>query len=247
MLPVTVIALSDRLGWRSGLLICGIVGVALALVLYAQTAGIGEARRSAGRATGDEARSAQVLLSVPVVLCFVYFALLSVALVGIQTFLPPTLGALYGMPIALATAALTGFLLGASAGVVCGGVIADRGRRHDLVVIAGLAVAGGLVLALALVDGGPAVTLGLTSAAGFASGITMPSRDMLVRAAAPVGATGRVFGFVYSGLDLGSSLTPPTMGFLIDSGAPRGVFFIVVAALLLAIVSVLVLWRLARK
>ena len=41
---------------------------------------------------------------------------------------------------------------------------------------------------------------------GFAIGSTGPSRDMIVRGATPPGASGRVYGFVYSGLDLGATL-----------------------------------------
>lgn len=245
--PVTVMTLADLVGWRSGLLACGIVGLCLALLLYTQTAGFGEKRVRPSEAASGRTPAAFVLLSAPVLLCFVYFALLSVALIGLQTFLPPTLAALHGTELTVATAALTGFLLGASAGVVTGGVVADRGRRHDRVVMTGLFVAGALISLVALADWRPGGMIALIAGAGFASGMTTPSRDMLVRAATPAGATGRVFGFVYSGLDLGSSVTPPVLGFLIDSGAPIAVFGVVVGALVLTIGSVLVLRRFARR
>jgi MFS family permease len=245
--PVTVITLAGLLGWRTGLLVCGVAGVCLALLLYVQTEGLGERRARPTVVGSAPAPGGSVLLSAPVVLCFVYFALLSVALIGLQTFLPPTLAALHGTELGVATAALTGFLLGASAGVITGGVAADRGRRHDLIVTAGLFAAGVLILLVALADWGRGGTVGLIAAAGFASGMTTPSRDMLVRAATPVGATGRVFGFVYSGLDLGSSLTPPVLGFLIDAGAPIAVLGVVVGALALTIASVFVLSRFARR
>jgi MFS family permease len=188
-----------------------------------------------------------VLLSAPVVLCFVYFALLSVSLVGIQTFLPPTLGALHGTPVHVATAALTAFLLGGSAGVVVGGVAADKMPRHDLLVATGLFIAAVLLFAIGAIDLGGDGTILAIAAAGFASGATMPSRDMLVRAATPVGATGRVFGFVYSGLDLGASVTPPFLGFLIDRGAPLGVFVVIGGTLLLTIASVFALKSFSRR
>ena len=244
--PVTVTTLAALIGWRSGLFVCGAVGLCLAGLLYVQTAGIGERRARPSGGGGGRAPGAGVLLSAPVVLCFVYFALLSIALVGLQTFLPPTLVALHGTALPVAAAALTAFLLGASAGVVTGGVVADRRRRHDRIVIAGLFIAGCLILLVGLADWGPAGIAALVAAAGFTSGMTMPSRDMLVRASTPVGATGRVFGFVYSGLDLGSSVVPPVLGFLIDSGAPRAVFGVVVGALALTIGSVLILRRFRR-
>jgi MFS transporter, FSR family, fosmidomycin resistance protein len=244
--PVTVVTLAELIGWRAGLLACGVVGLGLALLLYVQTAGLGERRARASSGAPELVPAALVLLSAPVILCFVYFALLSVALIGLQTFLPPALVALHGIELRAATAVLTAFLLGASAGVLAGGIAADRGRRHDLIVTAGLFIAGVLILLIALVDWGAGGTAALVAAAGFASGMTMPSRDMLVRASTPPGATGRVFGFVYSGLDLGSSLTPPVLGFLIDAGAPIAVFEVVVGALALTIGSVLVLRRFSR-
>ena len=189
----------------------------------------------------------ETLLSAPVLLYFIYFALLSIALVGLQTFLPPALVTLYATLLPAAAAVLTAFLLGASAGVLTGGVVADRGRRHDLVVTMGLFIAGVLIGLVALADWGPAGTAALAAGAGFASGMTTPSRDMLVRASTPVGATGRVFGFVYSGLDLGSALVPPLLGFLVDAAKPRGVFVVIVGGLGLTIGSVLVLRRFTRR
>jgi len=60
---------------------------------------------------------------------------------------------------------------------------------------------------------------------------------MLVRGATPAGATGKVFGFVYSGLDLGAAVTPPVLGFFIDRGEPRMVFLLSAAALALTIAT----------
>src|SRR5207245_3390469 len=79
--------------------------------------------------------------------------------------------------------------------------------------------------------------------AGFAWGCTTPSRDMLVRVAAPAGATGTVFGFVYSGLDLGSAVTPPFLGFLLDHHLPRLIFVFTAGILILSISTALVVGR----
>ena len=74
--------------------------------------------------------------------------------------------------------------------------------------------------------------------AGFCLGATSPSRDLLVRAAAPAGASGKVYGLVYSGFDLGSAVLPLGLGWLLDRGEPRAVFVAVSAVLLLTIVTV---------
>jgi MFS family permease len=86
-----------------------------------------------------------------------------------------------------------------------------------------------------------AMLVTMVAVTGFLSGCTTPSRDMLVRASAPKGATGRVFGFVYSGLDAGSALMPLTVGLLLDRGRPEAVFWVLAAALLLATGSALAL------
>ena len=137
----------------------------------------------------------------------------------------------------MAGAALTGFLLGASAGVLIGGYFADRSRHHRLIICCGLAGAACLILLVAT-NPLPAVLLVVViSAAGFLSGITTPSRDMVVRAATPPGATGRVFGFVYSGLDAGSALAPLTIALMLDHGRADWVLLLVAAVLGAAILT----------
>lgn len=75
--------------------------------------------------------------------------------------------------------------------------------------------------------------------AGFSSGITGPSRDLIVRGATTRGATGRVYGFVYSGLDTGSALAPVALGYLLDHGHSGSVFLFIGIALMLAIGTVI--------
>ena len=83
----------------------------------------------------------------------------------------------------------------------------------------------------------------LFAVTGFALGATGPSRDMIVRGATPRGASGRVYGFVYSGLDLGSSLTPLLFGWLLDRGEPRMVFVASAGFMLLTIATVIQIRR----
>jgi hypothetical protein len=94
-----------------------------------------------------------------------------------------------------------------------------------LLVAAGAVPAGALPLAMAF--------------AGFAAGCTAPSRDLIVRAATPAGATGRVYGFVYAGLDVGSLSTPVFYGWLMDHSLPHGVFYAISAFTAAAVLTVL--------
>jgi FSR family fosmidomycin resistance protein-like MFS transporter len=104
-----------------------------------------------------------------------------------------------------------------------------------------------LVGSLALLTLPMTVIIGLLGLAGFFSGVTGPSRDILVRAATPQGASGKVFGFVYSGLDLGAACAPVLFGALLDGGQQRGVFAAIAIMFLLAIVSVARLGREKRQ
>ena len=75
--------------------------------------------------------------------------------------------------------------------------------------------------------------------AGFSSGVTGPSRDLIVRGATPKGATGRVYGFVYSGLDAGAALVPVLVGWMLDRGHAAMVFLMVGIVLLLGVGTVI--------
>ena len=157
--------------------------------------------------------------------CFLFFTFLAAALIGIQTFGVSALQALYALTLTSATAALTAFLIGSALGILTGGVIADKVKKHQIVAILGVALAG---LVLVIIGGNfisPYFVLPALTLSGFSSGITAPSRDMLVRKITPPGASGRIFGFVYSGLDLGSSVMPLLAGALMDGGKADMVFY----------------------
>jgi MFS family permease len=76
------------------------------------------------------------------------------------------------------------------------------------------------------------------AAAGFFSGVIMPSRDMIVRAATPPGAFGKVFGFVTTGFNIGGIVAPIVFGAIMDHGSPRMVFLTVAALTVAAIATV---------
>jgi len=126
-------------------------------------------------------------------------------------------------------------------GATAGNRVIGRRRRHDRIATLGLLAAGALTVPIAAQAVTPALLLPLLALAGAAGGITNPSRDMIVRNATPPGASGKVFGFVYSGLDVGSFLAPPVFGVLMSSGVPSIIFWIAVglylvnAALVMAI------------
>jgi MFS family permease len=174
----------------------------------------------------------RLLLTPPLLMAFAYFVLVAASMSAVSTFSVAALVAIYKAPLTLAAGALTAYMLGSAAGVVCGGLLADRMRRHAVFAAAGMAIAAGLTFVLATGLPPTATLAALLALIGFAKGATNPSRDLLVRGATPAGASGRVFGFVYSGLDVGTLVMPPIYGWLIDRGEPRAIFL--VAAVLMA-------------
>lgn len=237
--PVSALALEAAVGWRGALIILGLGGLA-ALALIGQGR---ELLRYEVAKRGGAGEALLPLISRPVLLCFGYFLLLAAALIAVQTFMPPLLDQLHATPLELASVALTAFLLGNSAGILAGSFLADRTSRHEAVVACGLLAGAAMLLVVAqfaLPDPGLIAAVAL---AGGMMGMTTPSRDMLVRSAAPRGATGRVFGFVYSGLDAGSSLAPLAVGLMLDRGRADLVFWGVALGLALAVFTALSLKR----
>ena len=232
--PLVSFALGAALGWRGALSVMGAAGLVALAIVASQRDVLTSHRTEAG--AHHTLRGSVALFRQPsILLCFAFFAVLTVATVAMQTFLPSALNAAFGVPIAIATSAVTTYLLGGTAGIVAGGFLASRFARHDLVAATGLATAAAIVAAIALAGPPAGALLPLLALAGFALGATGPSRDLIVRRATPAGASGRVYGFVYSGLDLGATVGPVVIGAMLDAGLARGVFLLVAALLVLAI------------
>jgi sugar phosphate permease len=157
---------------------------------------------------------------------------------GLNNYLVVTLGALHNTPLAVANTALTALLIMSAAGVLAGGVLTGYTSRHSVVASVGLIVTALVCVLVGLVDF-PALALVLMmSTAGFFSGLTMPSRDVIVRQVTPPGAYGRVFGFVSTGFNIAGIISPIIYGQFLDHGHARGIFFFMAACALLSIATV---------
>lgn len=244
--PVVSFGLGSAFGWRIALLTTGALGLVALAVLATQRGTLDSRKHAVAAPKHTMSGSLQLFAQRPILLCFAYFCVLTIATIGIQTFLGTSLNAAYGLPLAVAATALTAYLLGNASGVLAGGFLAARTTRHDRVAAAGLAVGAALVLTLALFATLAAWAIPILALTGLALGATGPSRDMIVRAATPKGASGRVYGFVYSGLDLGSALAPVAMGAMVDHGSPRLVAAAIAAFLFIAIGTVVQVRRAAR-
>jgi len=235
--PVVSFALGTAFGWRFALASMGALGfVALGLIATQRALLVSHRAEDAHLQTirGSIALFAQA----PIVLCFAYFVVQTMAGIGLQTFLPTALNAGLDVPLLLATSALTAYLFGSMAGILGGGFLAAHTARHDRVAAAGLLSAAVLLVAVAMGILTQPMVLPFFAMVGFAVGTTGPSRDLIVRGATPKGATGRVYGFVYSGLDVGGTLGPVLLGTMLDHALAREMFFAVAAFYALAIGTV---------
>ncbi len=240
--PPTTLALTALVGWRGALVILAAFGLVVGVIVTSRMRGLPDHRAGGARSTLAGASvlgDLRVLIERPVLFAFSYFLLLAAAWVGLQTFGVPVISALYGVPLASAATAVTGWLLGIGGGTLLGGMLADRTSRHDAVAGGGLFTAAILTFVAASGAMPLALVVVVMTLSGFCLGITSPSRDMLVRRATPAGASGKVFGFVYSGLDLGSAATPLLLGWFMDRGEPRHVFVFAGIVLLATIATVL--------
>jgi len=157
-------------------------------------------------------------------LCFSFFFWSTCALSAIQSFSSPALQQLYGLPLGITSFVVTGFMLCGAVGMVVGGFLAARADRLERLIGVCLMLAA-VLLSLAGAGVLPGIAAaGVAALAGFGTGLAGPSRDMLIKRAAPPGATGRVYGTVYSGLDLGFAMAAPVFGSLLDHHMAAWVF-----------------------
>jgi MFS family permease len=240
--PVFVIPIAQAYGWRTAAIAAGVLGLAC-LGLLATQRSLGDARPAARAAAAAKNRGLaadiRLLASGPIVICFAFFALYSITLVGFQTFSTAALTKLFDIPLALAASALTAFLLAGAAGILAGGFIAVRTDRHSLVAVTGMVIPAAISLWIATGTVAPALLVAVMAVAGFAFGAIGPSRDIIVRGIAPEHSRGKVYGFVYSGLDLGGLVGPLVFGWFLDQGQPGWIFAAAAAVTILAIPTVL--------
>jgi FSR family fosmidomycin resistance protein-like MFS transporter len=241
--PVAIVFLTEMFGWRAALIVSGAIGLVVALILLANREVLnGDTAPAKGRLPERRAGSGgdvRLLLSAPILLALAFFVMLALAHGGITSFGVSALVALYDISLVEANVPLSAYLFASALGVLAGGIAADRTHRHDLVVgvcVVLIALSIAPVSALA-----PPLSMVLVAftIAGFFSGAIAPSRDMMVRAITPKGASGKVFGFVTTGFNIGGVITPLVFGAILDFRQPTLVFWLVALISLATILTVL--------
>ncbi|MDZ7651228.1 MAG: MFS transporter [Burkholderiaceae bacterium] len=255
--PVFMAGIAAWSNWHVAALCAAAVGATVLGLLLLRRDSLHDVEREVvmpGASASDAATQAAgqlgFLRSSAVWTCFVFFFLATSAFGILQSYAPSILGSVYGLSLALATAGLTAYLLGSAAGMVAGGFIAARRSDNDRVIALALGLAA--LMAIALASGGlPAwLVLPVMALMGFGVGAAGPNRDLLVRKAATAqfgkSSYGRVYGFVYSGLDLGLALSPIVFGPLLDRGQFAAAMAGVAVLQVLALLSALRVGRSAR-
>ena len=237
--PAMLVPLTLAFSWRIALAAAGALILLVLAVVWLNrrqlALDVGPAHKAALGAAAGESRFA--FLGIPAVwMCFAFFFFYAMALSGVQAFAPEAARLLHAVPVQTAAICLSVYMVCAAAGMVAGGFLASDPARCERIVGAGFGVAASIALVLGFADVPAMAVPALFGAMGLGAGVAGPSRDLLVKRSSPDNATGRVYGVVYSGLDIGQAVAPLLFGTLMDLQRPAMVWLgiAVVQAVLIA-------------
>ncbi len=251
--PATMIFLAALVGWRVALLSAGLFGLVVVLALSTQWGSLHDdslpkkGKEPGASSAGPEPSGVALLFSRPMILFFLFFATLSMTSSGMQAFSVSAFVALHDMPLAAASMALTVYLFCNAGGILVGGQIADRTARHDLVAAVVFVLTIIISLVFAWVNLPLFALVALMVVLGLGQGIIRPARDMMLRAVAPKGSVGKVFGFVSAGIAVGSAIAPIPFGLILDAGRPEWVFYLMAIFMAVALVTVMLPKHVAKS
>ncbi|HSV46019.1 MAG TPA: MFS transporter [Ramlibacter sp.] len=248
--PAMLVPLAIAFSWRVALMGAGTLAFAVLVLLWFNRARLDlppAAAPAKAQPGGPAAEGSFDFLRIPAVwMCFAFFFVYAVLLSVVQAFAPEAARQMHGVPVALAAACLTVYMVCAAGGMVLGGFLASDPTRCERIVAVGFGVAALVALGIAVLPVPALAVPALFGAMGFASGIAGPSRDLLVKRSTPANATGRVYGIVYSGLDIGQALSPLLFGRLMDHQQYQGVWLGLVMLQVLLIGSAFNVGRVRR-
>ena len=180
-------------------------------------------------------KSGSNILTLPILILTLLFVLLSLSTTSIERFSVSALIMGYETTFPVANAALTAFLFCSAFGVLSGGLLADKTERHGYVAAIAFAFAAVLTAIVAYWSLPSFILIALLAVIGFLTGVIVPSRDMLVKTAAPKGSEGKVFGVVTTGFNIGGALGPPLFGLLLDLRLPSAIFWSAIIFMILTV------------
>ncbi len=241
--PVLLVGLMGVIGWRNAYLVtAGVYALVLLILIFNRE------HLETTVVKRQEAHEASSLdfLKLPVVWwCFAFFLLSTITLAVVQSYSASILKAMHGVSLEAATATITAYMLSSAVGILLGGFVSAKmgAQRSDRVVAVCMSVGAACMMLAGTGWLGALGSMTLLAATGLAVGIGGPSRDMLIKRATPKGATGRVYGTVYSGLDVGFAVAPLIFGLLMDRQLYSLTMISSAFALILAVFAALAVGR----
>lgn len=222
--PALLVPLALLYSWRLSLAVAGTLVLAVLLLCWVQRSRLALAP-AGGHPAPAAAGGGLAFLRIPAVwMCFAFFFVYAAALSVVQAFAPEAARQLHGVPLALVAVCLTAYMVASASGMLVGGFLARDPAHSERVVGAGFGVAAAVSLMLGLASLPPALVPLLFALMGFSAGFAGPSRDLLIKRSTPENASGRVYGVVYSGLDIGQAISPLVFGLLMDQQAWAALF-----------------------
>jgi len=246
--PFLMLALGYEIGWRESVLLVGCLGFGVTALIWFNRLHLRDCGIDQGIQPQPILNEISALARPSFVMAFLFFAFMAMGSVGLMALGAGALIQLIDIPAKLANGAISLQLTGTIAGVLIGGYIADRISRHDhmtaLVVLIGAVLLQSFPV-FRVAD--PAVFIPVLVCYGVLYGIAGPMRDMVIRTITPKGAAGKVFGFTYSGMDVGSAISGVVFGYLLQKQQPELVFVGVGLVMLIGVCIVLLARAMAMR
>lgn len=242
--PILLVGLMPLIGWRNAYLVtAGVYALVLLILLLNREQLVTTVVK---KKEASDTSSSVDFLKLPVVWwCFAFFLLSTITLAVVQSYSASILKAMHGVSLQAATATLTAYMLASALGILLGGFVSARmgAQRSDRVIAVCMSVGAACMMLAGTGWLGAFGSMAMLALTGLAVGIGGPSRDMLIKRATPKGATGRVYGTVYSGLDVGFAVAPLIFGLMMDRQLYSLTMITSAFALVLAVFAALAVGR----
>lgn len=239
--PPMIVTIALVWDWRVAMFAVGVLGIIVAITLTSQWRIVRDDTVRPERPKGlGFAQEIRLLASSTIALFFVFFIFNALVSHGVHSFIVAALAELHGTPLTVASGALTGFLIASAVGVLAGGFIVDKTPRHTLVAVTVLIGSGTVFVLVGSVEMPIVLIMVALSVAGVLQGLLRPARDMLMRAVIPRESFGKAIGMVATGAGIGGATAPIVFGWILDTGHPSWLFYVLAGCLAILIVTVVI-------